>query len=140
MMGMAIKTKESLAQLMVVSDGQERHDLLPESFPVLIGREKKCGVRLRGTGVWDRHASIDLRGGGGFVLRPEGEASTLLNGEALESGRRLRNGDVITVGSVKLQFWLGRPRQRALEGRELLFWLLLLAVLLVQAWLILRLG
>ena len=137
---MAVKTQESLAQLMVVSGGDGRHDLAAEDFPVMIGRAKGCEVSLKKDGVWDEHVSLSLSDGGGFVLRSQGKAATRINGEALESGRRLRNGDVIAVGSVKLQFWLGRPRQRALEGREMLFWVLLLGVLLAQAWMLWKLG
>ena len=134
------KNADCLAQLTTLSGSRKQHNLESEHFPVLVGRDAKCGVRLTAKGVWKRHVIIDLGNEGGFVLRPEKNASTLINNEPLKSPRRLRNGDIITVGSVKLQFWLGRPRQRSMEGRELIFWVLLEAMLLAQVWLIWKLG
>ncbi len=51
----------------------------------------------------------------------------------------LRNGDVITLGSVKLRFWLAAARQRSLRLREWFVWVLLLVVVLCQFVLIYRL-
>ena len=137
---MAVQNVDCLAQLTILSGNGKRHNLEANHFPVLIGRGEKCGVQLKAKGVWKRHVMLDLGNEGGFVLRPEKDASTLINNESLKSARRLRNGDIITVGSVKLQFWLGRPRQRSMEGRELVFWLMLYVILVAQAWLIWRLG
>ena len=137
---MAAQNVDCLAQLTILSDNGKRHNLEANHFPVLIGRDAKCGVQLKAKGVWKRHVMLDLGKEGGFVLRPEKDASTLINNESLKSARRLRNGDIISVGSVKLQFWLGRPRQRSMEGREFVFWLMMYVILVVQAWLIWRLG
>ena len=44
----------------------------------------------------------------------------------------LRNGDVITLGSVKLRFWLAAAQQRGLRLREGFVWALLAAVIFNQ--------
>jgi hypothetical protein len=40
----------------------------------------------------------------------------------------LRNGDIITLGSAKLQFWLAAARQHSLHLREAFVCVLLAAV------------
>jgi hypothetical protein len=44
----------------------------------------------------------------------------------------LRNGDLITLGSVQLQFWLGAARQSGLRASEFLVWMLVVAVTFAQ--------
>jgi hypothetical protein len=44
----------------------------------------------------------------------------------------LRNGDIISLGSVKIQFWLGPVGQRGLRLRELFVWILLALVVFSQ--------
>jgi hypothetical protein len=44
----------------------------------------------------------------------------------------LRNGDTITTGSVKIQFWLAAARQGSLRLRENFVWALLGLVTLGQ--------
>ena len=44
----------------------------------------------------------------------------------------LRNGDIIIIGSVKLQFWLAAARQRGLRLREGFVWALLIFVTISQ--------
>jgi hypothetical protein len=44
----------------------------------------------------------------------------------------LRNGDLIEIGSLKIQFWLGEAAQRGLKIREGLVWSIIAAVTLGQ--------
>ena len=48
----------------------------------------------------------------------------------------LRNGDLIQLGSSKLQFWLSETRQRGLRFREWLTWSGIAAISLGQVALI----
>ncbi|MGH8023045.1 MAG: hypothetical protein ACRED1_05670, partial [Limisphaerales bacterium] len=65
----------------------------------------------------------------GFRLATAPEAIATVNsspaGEAV-----LRNGDIITLGSAKLQFWIAPARQRGLRLRENSVWGLLILVTL----------
>jgi len=40
----------------------------------------------------------------------------------------LRNGDLIEVGPLKIQFWLSETRQRSLRTREFFTWFALAAL------------
>jgi hypothetical protein len=72
------------------------------------------------------------------MLRTAPEAFAAVNDQPLASGR-LRNGDIVSFGSAKIQFWLAAPRQRGLQLRELSVWLLIVALTTVQFILIYRL-
>jgi hypothetical protein len=74
----------------------------------------------------------------GFKLAAAQNALVMVNSKPVQTAL-LHNGDVITLGSVKLQFWLAAARQRGLRLRERLVWALLLTVVLCQFALIYRL-
>ncbi|HAM70447.1 MAG TPA: hypothetical protein DCM86_02260 [Verrucomicrobiales bacterium] len=107
-------------------------------FPFSIGRSGDSSLATEDPGVWDRHAVIKLHPGEGFSINPVGEATVLLNGEPCEAAR-LRNGDVLRLGSLDLQCWLSPARQKRLRVAEGITWGLVLAVLALQAFLLHRL-
>ena len=104
-------------------------------FPVRVGRDDTADLRSDEEGVWDRHFEIRFDRAAGFCLEPRPEAPTLVNGE--RAGQtRLRNGDQIQIGALKLQFWLSDVRQDGLATREALTWAGIAGVTLGQVVLI----
>lgn len=101
------------------------------TFPVSIGRSAGCEVRLEAAGVWDRHAEVGFDVEEGFILRGQAGAPTRVNGEPVQQ-YRLRNGDVIEFGSVKLQCWLAEVKRRDQFWREKLFWIALAVLTALQ--------
>jgi len=100
-------------------------------FPCLIGRNASSDLRAEDPGVWDRHLEIDLDLLRGFVLKALPEALVCVNGQP--TGQIvLKNGDLVEIGSLKIRFWLERPRQRSLAVREFLTWLALSGLSLGQ--------
>ncbi|MGH7941519.1 MAG: hypothetical protein ACREFR_10665, partial [Limisphaerales bacterium] len=73
------------------------------------------------------HIVLEFRRMEGFRLAAAPEAIAAINnkpaGEAI-----LRNGDIITLGSAKVQFWIAPATQRGLRPREYCVWALLLLV------------
>jgi len=57
------------------------------------------------------------------MLQTFDQAFATIN-EQPQTSARLRNGDVISFGSAKLQFWLADPEQGSLRLRELMVWAL----------------
>ncbi|MBU6400961.1 MAG: FHA domain-containing protein [Verrucomicrobia bacterium] len=100
-------------------------------FPWRIGRASDNDLRLEEPGVWEHHLDLLLDVPDGFKLALRPNALTTVNGQSAVQ-QRLRNGDVIELGSVKLQFWLSDPRQSRLLGREVFTWMLLAALAGVQ--------
>jgi pSer/pThr/pTyr-binding forkhead associated (FHA) protein len=100
-------------------------------FPFRIGRAPGNELQLEDDGVWDQHLAIEFHAPSGFSLATASEALTTVNGGPVQNVV-LRNGDTITAGSVKLQFWLAAARQGSLRLRENFIWALLALVTLGQ--------
>jgi hypothetical protein len=107
-------------------------------FPIQIGRASTSQLSLEENGVWDKHCEIDLRSPDGFLLNAAPNAFVSVNGNKVEQAV-LRSGDLIELGAVKLRFGLGPVEQRNLLTRELLTWIALAAISLLQVMLIYRL-
>jgi len=100
-------------------------------FPAQIGRSESDNFRLDAPGVWDRHAQVEFRPRDGFWLSARPEVTVEINGQPTREAR-LRNGDILDLGSARLQFWLGPMGQRGLAWREWLTWFGIAAVCLGQ--------
>ena len=101
--------------------------LAARRFPFRIGRAPGNDLQLDDNGIWDRHLTVDFDRRKGFSLAIEPNALAAVNGDPVQAGI-LRNGDVITAGSARLQFWLAASRQRSLCLCESFVWGLLAAV------------
>jgi pSer/pThr/pTyr-binding forkhead associated (FHA) protein len=91
-------------------------------FPCVIGRSASADLRLEESGVWDQHLVLTLDSSHRFILKAFPNALAAANGKGFHE-ITLRNGDLIEIGSVKLQFWLNETRQKSLRMRELVTWL-----------------
>jgi pSer/pThr/pTyr-binding forkhead associated (FHA) protein len=127
-----------MIQLKILSGSTADAIQIVRRFPFRIGRAPDNDLRLEAPGVWDHHLTLEFQKSEGFILRTAPEAFAAINEEQKQSAR-LRNSDLISFGSAKIQFWLAAPRQRGLHLRELFVWLLLLAVTAFQFVLIYRL-
>jgi hypothetical protein len=90
-------------------------------LPVRIGRTQADDLQLEEDGVWENHIQLKQSRAEGFVLQSRPDAPASINSELAKEGV-LRNGDIIQLGSVKLQFWLAPTRQRGLCPREWFVW------------------
>ena len=127
-----------MIQLRILSGQTAGDTLVVRRFPFRIGRAAENDLRLEAPGVWDQHLTLEFQKTEGFLLHTAPDAFAAVNEQPLTSAR-LRNGDIISFGSAKIQFWLAAPRQRGLRLRELSVWLLLAAVTAFQFLLIYRL-
>jgi pSer/pThr/pTyr-binding forkhead associated (FHA) protein len=102
-----------------------------EHFPYRIGRASQNDLTLEDDGVWDQHLTLEFLDKEGFQLSTAASAISAVNGKPVEQAM-LRNGDVITLGSAKIQFWLAPAPQRGLLLRENFVWALLIFVTVAQ--------
>jgi len=100
-------------------------------FPFHIGRANGNDLQLTDDGAWDRHLTLEFHRREGFKLTSAQNALVMVNSKPVQIAL-LHNGDIITIGCVKLQFWLAPARQRGLRLREKFVWTLLLAVVFGQ--------
>jgi pSer/pThr/pTyr-binding forkhead associated (FHA) protein len=105
-------------------------------FPFQIGRSPKAGLRLEASGVWEQHCEIVRDTEHGLRLRSHPEALTLVNGQTAKDVV-LRNGDVLELGEVRLQFWLSPARQTGLGLREVMTWAGMASLVAIQVGLML---
>jgi serine phosphatase RsbU (regulator of sigma subunit) len=71
---------------------------------VTVGRARGCDVFLPDQWLSRQHAEIRRRNGDYFVADLDSKNGTLLNGERVGDERRLRHGDVISLGEHHLTF------------------------------------
>jgi serine phosphatase RsbU (regulator of sigma subunit) len=71
---------------------------------VTVGRARSCDVFLPDQWLSRQHAEIRRRNSDYFVADLESKNGTLLNGERVGEERRLRHGDVISLGEHQLTF------------------------------------
>lgn len=85
---------------------------------------------LEEPGVWQRHFQINWRPEGLLI---EAEPEVLLNVNDSPTQRAvLRNGDILTLGALKIRFSFSPVRQSSLALRECLTWMALGALCLGQ--------
>src|SRR5512136_414701 len=71
---------------------------------VTIGRSRESDIFLPDQWLSRHHAEIVQRTDGYFVVDLQSKNGTLLNGQPVKEDRRLREGDVITLGEHTLTF------------------------------------
>ena len=124
-----------MVQLQILSGKQAGTRWVARRFPAQLGREAACDLRLEEPGVWDRHCELGLDPAQGFIVTAHTDALVTVNQQTVQSAQ-LRNGDLLVLGSVRLQFWLAEPRQRSLRLREAAVWMLILVLCLAQVGLV----
>lgn len=124
-----------MVQLKLLSGKMAGAVLVARHFPWRIGRAAAADCRLEESGIWDQHLVLDLVPVDGFKLQLQPDALGTINGKPFKE-MTVRNGDVIEIGSVRMQFWLAETPQMSLRGREFLTWLAIAFVTVGQAILI----
>lgn len=87
---------------LVETDSGKRH-ALPEDDYALIGRDPACDVVLPCASVTTRHAAL-WRHDDAFWLEDLGSGGTWVNGEQVETPRRLEHGDRVRLGARWFSF------------------------------------
>lgn len=124
-----------MVQLSILSGKMAGDVKVVRHFPFCIGRSAENDLSLDEPGIWDKHLTFDFQKKEGFTLVTAPDALATVNSQPQKS-TRLRNGDIISFGSTKIQFWLAPARLRGLRAREAFVWSLFVAVAAGQAALI----
>jgi hypothetical protein len=119
-----------VVQLQLLSGNQSGSIYRFAHFPIRAGREPGLDLPLDDPGVWQRHFLIDWRAEG-LVLQVEPQALLAIKDIPVQSAT-LRNGDILTLGSLKIRFSLSPVRQSSLALGEWLTWIALGALCLAQ--------
>lgn len=105
----------STAMLRVLAGAATHSEYRLEAHTSLIGKSESAVIRLRG---WfkPRAAAAIIRNDRGFALTPMG-TQAVVNGERVHECRALKNGDVIEVAGVVLEFRLNDAVEEAASPR-----------------------
>jgi predicted component of type VI protein secretion system len=119
-----------MVALQVLSGNRMGTKFCGDHFPICVGRAEGLDLSLDDPGVWPRHFKIAWQREG-LILEAEPDALVSVNDAAV---RRtvLRNGDIITLGSLKIRFSLSSVRQSSMAAVEWLTWVALGALCLGQ--------
>jgi hypothetical protein len=120
-----------MIQLDILSGKKAGAQSVARHFPFRIGRATQNDLQLQDDGIWDQHLVLEFQKQEGFKLTTSANALATINGESAQN-KILRNGDTITIGSARLQFWLAPAQQRGLRFSENFVWVLLIFVTLGQ--------
>jgi pSer/pThr/pTyr-binding forkhead associated (FHA) protein len=82
-----------------------------------IGRSRESDIFLPDQWLSRHHAEVQLRGDGHYVVDLKSKNGTLLNGQPLADERKLRHGDVITLGEHVLTYSVDEGKDEE-EERE----------------------
>lgn len=85
------------------TDRQSVPPLVTDRPQVVVGRATDCDWVLAGPGVRDRHAAIETRPDGYYLVALDDPSSVRVNGVAVRA-QRLRTGDEVELGGVRLRF------------------------------------
>ncbi len=121
-----------LFQVLIRSPGEGLRVVEIPRTPFVIGRASSAGLSLSGPGIFDRHLTVRIAPEEGWIVETGEGALALLEGRPFQR-HRLRNGDVIDVGNLPLQFVLAPVRRKSLVAWSILFWLLIGLIVVAQA-------
>ena len=120
-----------MVQLQILNGAKAGTRWVACRLPFSVGRSAQDDLRVEADGVWDRHARIELRDRQRAVLTSSAQALTSVNGQPIQESV-LRNGDVLQIGSVHIQFSLSPAAHRGLRFREALTWIGIALMALAQ--------
>lgn len=109
-------------QLNILSGKMAGTVCVARRFPFRVGRNADADLVSDEPGVWENHLDFQFLPGQGIQATAHGEALMTLNAERLASAR-LRNGDVIEIGGLKLRFWLSDVALVSHRLREIFTWI-----------------
>lgn len=121
-----------MVQLRVLTGSRAGTAHTASRFPCTIGRANGDDVQLVEAGIWENHLQLNLQVPDGFRLSRLGQGRASVNGSEFDE-LVLRNGDVIELGAVKVQFWLAEVRQSDNRRREALVWIGLVMLAALEA-------
>jgi pSer/pThr/pTyr-binding forkhead associated (FHA) protein len=108
-------------------------------LPAFLGRNPDSDVALEAPGVWDRHLRFDWDRAQGILVSSLGAAGLWVNDQPVREAR-LRNGDILTVGGVRLRFQLSPTSVRPRLVSSAVAWLVVFGVMALELWLMGRAG
>ena len=97
--------RELLGGITVIEGAAERKEYELRDRVITIGKGSDAAIRLRGLFA-PKVAALINRRKEGYFINPVGGTVTKVNGSRIEERYDLKDGDIIEVGKVKMQFFI----------------------------------
>lgn len=94
-----------LGGFLVIKGSSAQKDYVIKEKVSTIGKEKGSAIRLKGFFAPGRAALVNRRKEGYFIT-PTGSKTIKVNGNAIDRRHDLKDGDVVDIGRLKLQFYI----------------------------------
>ena len=124
-----------MIQLTIRSENSADEMVSVRRFPFSVGRHASADLRSSASGIWDEHFQLDYRSSEGIVLVPGNGGKTSVDSHPIEGPTVLRNGAVISAGSLRIQLNIADPEIRSYRYREFLTWGTVATLGILQLWL-----
>jgi pSer/pThr/pTyr-binding forkhead associated (FHA) protein len=102
---MAEKPSEVEGNIAIISGGVDQESIKLTKRTTVGGKSRMADIKLRGFFVGNPAFIISKQPEGFSITHSEGKRMTRVNSEVIEGQRELKNGDIITVGATKMQFY-----------------------------------
>jgi pSer/pThr/pTyr-binding forkhead associated (FHA) protein len=96
---------EALGGFIIIEGSTEKKDYLLKERVITIGKDDSAGIRLKGFFA-PKVAALVNRRKEGYFITPSGGKSLKVNGEEIEHRYDLKDGDIVEVGGLKMQFYV----------------------------------
>lgn len=126
-------------QVVVHGPGEAPQAVDVSRSPWTIGRAKDSALCLARPGIFERHLIVRAEAGEGLVVEVAPGAIARVGDQEFRR-HRVRNGDLVRIGSVTLGFVLAPAKRRALGIWGAVYWILLGVLILAQTWVVIRLA
>jgi len=94
-----------LGGFVMVSGSTEKRDYLMKERVTTIGKEEGAGIRIKGFFA-PKVAALVNRRKEGYFINPAGGKSMKVNGQEIGSRYDLKDGDLVELASLKMQFYI----------------------------------
>ena len=104
------KVGELVGALTFISDSKGQGEIDLSKRITMIGKGKEAEIKIKGLFLPNISAVISRRPAGYFLSHSEGRAIPKVNGESVKGQVKLKDGDIIEIAGLKMQFFL-KPTQ-----------------------------
>jgi len=104
------KMGELVGALTFISDSKGQGEIDLSKRITMIGKGKEAEIKIKGLFLPNISAVISRRPAGYFLSHSEGRAIPKVNGESVKGQVKLKDGDIIEITGLKMQFFL-KPTQ-----------------------------
>jgi hypothetical protein len=109
-------------QIQILSGKMAGATSVARRFPFRVGRSRSADFQIEEPGVWDDHLKFSRGPDNSIELTAQPGALVHLNDQPVTTSR-VRNGDLIEIGGVRLVVGLSPTRHKPLRIREGLVWI-----------------